>query len=192
MPAAFVEGLGLLRTGGRFLVVGPTHDASVSVRPMLMIAKEPTIIGVRGASIGDYHRALLLMDRHSDRFDWDDMITSTRPLNEINTAMRSMQLERGQPAVPLQTTPEPMKGPGSVSTCRSTRTGLRHLGAVSPDGEAVDQYMGDTGWLVGRESFGTAREVVNPSSRARANCGGVEDHYVSESAFAEIPTVGES
>jgi len=91
VPAAFTEGIGMLRTGGRFLVVGPTHDASVPLRPMVLIAKEPTIIGVRGASIADYYRSLMLMERHQDRFNWDDMITSTRPLDEVNDAMRSMK-----------------------------------------------------------------------------------------------------
>jgi threonine dehydrogenase-like Zn-dependent dehydrogenase len=91
VPAAFGEGLGMLRVGGRFLVLGPTHNATVPFQPMLMIAKEPTIIGVRSASIAHYHRALLLMERHRDRFAWDDLITSTRPLEDINEAMVSMQ-----------------------------------------------------------------------------------------------------
>jgi Zn-dependent alcohol dehydrogenase len=58
---------------------------------MLMIAKEPTIIGVRSAAIAHYHRALLLMERHKDRFAWDDLITSSRPLDDINDALTAMQ-----------------------------------------------------------------------------------------------------
>ncbi|WP_236795486.1 zinc-binding dehydrogenase [Amycolatopsis sp. GM8] len=91
VPEAFNEGLGLLRVGGRFLVVGPTHGATVPFRPMTMIAKQPTIIGVRSAAIAHYGRALSLMRRHRDRFDWDALITSTRPLEDINEAMSSMK-----------------------------------------------------------------------------------------------------
>jgi L-iditol 2-dehydrogenase len=41
--------------------------------------------------VGHYYRGLRFLERHADRIHWDDMITSTRPLEAINDAFEHMR-----------------------------------------------------------------------------------------------------
>lgn len=91
VPAAFNEGLGLVKVGGRYLIIGQTLRTSVEMLPSTFVAKQLTVIGVRGASIGHYYRALRFLERNGSRFRCEDLTSSVRPLPDINTAMTAMQ-----------------------------------------------------------------------------------------------------
>ncbi len=41
--------------------------------------------------IGDYARAMQLLERHADRFDWSRMLGRTYALDELDRAMEAMQ-----------------------------------------------------------------------------------------------------
>jgi threonine dehydrogenase-like Zn-dependent dehydrogenase len=100
VPAAFTEGMGFLRSGGRYLIVGQTHAKTVPFCPSLIMTKHATLIGSRGASVEHYYRALEFMRVNASRFQWDDMISSSQPLADINTAMKGMQAwEEIKPAI---------------------------------------------------------------------------------------------
>jgi threonine dehydrogenase-like Zn-dependent dehydrogenase len=90
-PAAFIEGMSILRSGGRYLIIGQVHSESVQFNPSLITIKHAHLIGTRGASIEHYWRGLGFLQRHADRYDWDAMISATYPLDEINAAFAAMQ-----------------------------------------------------------------------------------------------------
>jgi len=89
--SAFLEGFDMLRRGGRFLVVGQLHPDTVAFRPRDIILKRATIIGSASASIDHYYRSLQFLERHSDRFDWSEMISTTYALTEINEALERVR-----------------------------------------------------------------------------------------------------
>jgi L-iditol 2-dehydrogenase len=88
-PAAFNQGVDLLRRGGRYLLVGQVGNSRVPFNPAQVVMKHATLVGCFSGAIEHYARALQFMEIHSDRFAWSDMITSARPLEEINDALGS-------------------------------------------------------------------------------------------------------
>ena len=91
VPAAFNEGMAMLRPAGRYIVPGQAHGTSVPFNPSMLMVKQATVIGTRSGAIDTFHRAMKFMERHADRFDWDKMITNTYALEDINDAMAKMQ-----------------------------------------------------------------------------------------------------
>jgi L-iditol 2-dehydrogenase len=91
VPAAFAEGIAMLRPGGRYTVVGQIHTTSLPFNPTQLVMKHARVTGCLSAGLEHYERALRFLDRNSDRFDWDAMITSSRPLDEINDAFALMR-----------------------------------------------------------------------------------------------------
>jgi Zn-dependent alcohol dehydrogenase len=45
------------------------------------------VAGVLGSSVEHLYRGLSFLERHAGRFRWTDMITSDRPLDEVNDAL---------------------------------------------------------------------------------------------------------
>jgi L-iditol 2-dehydrogenase len=90
-PAAFPEGMGLLRGGGRYLIIGQVHGQSLPFNPSSIVMKHATLIGSLSGSVEHYWRALEFMRHNARRFRWDDMISSHYPLDGINDAFRNMQ-----------------------------------------------------------------------------------------------------
>lgn len=90
-PAAFGEGMRLLRSGGRYLVVGIVDDGSIALRPSQIVSKQATIIGSVSADIAYYYRALRFLQIHRGRFDWDELLSTRYELDDINDALDAMR-----------------------------------------------------------------------------------------------------
>jgi threonine dehydrogenase-like Zn-dependent dehydrogenase len=88
--AAFNEGLDLLRPGGRYLIVGQAHSETVAFNPSLIVSKQARLIGSLSAGVEHYWRALEFLCQHRDRFNWDEMLSATYQLEDINTAFDRM------------------------------------------------------------------------------------------------------
>lgn len=84
---AFLEGMEMLRRGGRYLVIGQLHPDAVPFHPRDIILKRATIVGTGSASVEHYYRALRFLDENRDNFAWEDMISGRYRLDEINTAL---------------------------------------------------------------------------------------------------------
>lgn len=91
VPAAFNEGMAMLRMGGRYLVPGQAHGSTVPFNPSLIMIKQATVIGSRSGGIDTFHRAMKFLERHADRFEWDRIISGSYRLEDINRAMDKMQ-----------------------------------------------------------------------------------------------------
>jgi L-iditol 2-dehydrogenase len=90
-PAAFNEGVDLLRRGGRYVIVGQIHNQQVPFNPSKIVMKQARLLGTFSGSVEHYARALTFLDTHSKRFDWDAMITSRHSLVDIDVAIARMQ-----------------------------------------------------------------------------------------------------
>ena len=91
VPAAFAEGMAMLRPGGRYTVVGQIHATSLPFNPSLLVMKQARVTGCLSAGVEHYYRGLRFLGQHANRFHWDDMITSTRPLDRVNDAFERMR-----------------------------------------------------------------------------------------------------
>jgi threonine dehydrogenase-like Zn-dependent dehydrogenase len=91
VPAAFGEGMAMLRPGGRYTVVGQVHSTALPFNPSLLVLKHARLVGCLSGSVEHYYRGLRFLERHAGRIRWDDMITSARPLEAINEAFERMR-----------------------------------------------------------------------------------------------------
>jgi L-iditol 2-dehydrogenase len=91
VPAAFNEGIAMLRRGGRYLVIGQIHGEAVQFNPSELVLKHIMLIGSLSASVEHYYRGLQFLRYNSSRFDWSEMISNRYPLGDINNALHAMK-----------------------------------------------------------------------------------------------------
>jgi L-iditol 2-dehydrogenase len=92
-PAAFPEGLEMLRDAGRYVMVGQYTDAGdVALNPHTHVnRRHATILGCWGYEFTHLHRSLAMMARHGGRIDWKRMATREYPLDQAGAALRAME-----------------------------------------------------------------------------------------------------
>jgi threonine dehydrogenase-like Zn-dependent dehydrogenase len=99
-PEAFAEGMNMVRAGGRYLIVGQSHDKTIPFNPSLLMFKHATVIGSLSASVADFWESLDFMRTYRDRFTWDEMVSGFYPLEKVNDAFANMAAWREiKPAV---------------------------------------------------------------------------------------------
>jgi L-iditol 2-dehydrogenase len=90
IPSAFSEGMGMLRKGGRYLIVGQAHNQQVEFNPSFIMFNQATLIGSLSAGVDHYWKALEFLRNNADRFDWSDMLSGPYPLEQVNDAFDQM------------------------------------------------------------------------------------------------------
>ena len=92
-PAAFPEGLEMLRDAGRYVMVGQYTDAGdVAINPHRHVnRRHATILGCWGYEFTHLHRSMALMARHAARFDWAALVTRAYPLERAGDALLAME-----------------------------------------------------------------------------------------------------
>ncbi|MEO1016440.1 MAG: zinc-binding dehydrogenase [Pseudomonadota bacterium] len=89
-PRAFVEGLRLLRKGGRYVVTGLLGGGEIPMAPSLIVTKQLKILGSFSGSPRHYWKALDFLDAHAAELPIDGMITGTYGLDDVTTALERM------------------------------------------------------------------------------------------------------
>jgi L-iditol 2-dehydrogenase len=84
---AVPEGLTLLRDGGQFLDIGAGGKASIPVESM---PQEMTYLTVRSGEPRHWLQAIEFLASRRDRFAFDEMISRSYKLEEVNEAMAAM------------------------------------------------------------------------------------------------------
>jgi L-iditol 2-dehydrogenase len=84
---AVPEGLTMLRDGGQFLDIGAGGDANISVNAM---PQEMTYLTVRSGEPRHWLQAIDFLASRRDRFPFDDMISKSYGLDQVNEAMAAM------------------------------------------------------------------------------------------------------
>ena len=73
--------------------------SSVSISPA-GVGQYATIIGNASGSVKHYYRALQFIKDNLDRFSWNDLISNTYPLEQVNVALDRMhQWQEVKPAL---------------------------------------------------------------------------------------------
>jgi D-arabinose 1-dehydrogenase-like Zn-dependent alcohol dehydrogenase len=103
-PTAFDEGMSIIRSGGRYLLIGQIGAHPTTLSASTIVLKQLSLIGSLSGSVEDYYHALQFMVRTKDRFAWKDMISTTFDLADINDAFAGMKdLSEIKPAVRFAT-----------------------------------------------------------------------------------------
>lgn len=107
-PEAVVQGLEMVRDGGRLVVAGHYTDTGpVALNPHLHVnRKHVEIRGCWGSNFSHFHRALALLARHQTTFPWREMVTNRYALDRLPDALRAVTEHREIKALVL---------PGGVS-----------------------------------------------------------------------------
>ncbi len=87
---AFVEGVELVRRGGRYLVIGQVGPDAVTFLPAAIVGKELDIIGSLSGNVSDYYKALCFLENNCGRFDFDAMFPNRYKLKDIHSAFTAM------------------------------------------------------------------------------------------------------
>jgi L-iditol 2-dehydrogenase len=96
VPDAVPEGMRLTRDAGRYVVVGQYTDAGpATFNPHLDLnQKHLEIRGCWGSDVGHLWRALRVMARYGDRFDWASLITREYGLTGAQEALEDVAAQR--------------------------------------------------------------------------------------------------
>jgi L-iditol 2-dehydrogenase len=92
--AAFEEGLDLVRTGGRYLIVGASEPRPSQIYATHFNTRQLTVVGTVSADVSHYYRALQFLVDHRDRFDFPVMLGHEYRLDQVNDALDSMRTAR--------------------------------------------------------------------------------------------------
>jgi L-iditol 2-dehydrogenase len=92
-PAAFPEGLEMLRDAGRYVMVGQYTDAGdVAINPHRHVnRRHAAILGCWGYEFTHLYRSLALMARHDRRLGWARLVTREYPLEAAGEALAAME-----------------------------------------------------------------------------------------------------
>lgn len=90
-PGVMSEGLQMMARGGRYVMLGTLGGQPQPVSVSAIITRGITVVGSMSGEIGDYHRAMQILDRHQDRFDWSRMLGNEYGLESLSDAMAAMR-----------------------------------------------------------------------------------------------------
>ncbi len=88
---AVPEGIGMIRRGGRYVVIGQIGPHEVTMRPGDLVRKHIRLYGTLSASVEHYYKALQFLKQNWDRFPFMDLISNYYPFEKINDAMARME-----------------------------------------------------------------------------------------------------
>ena len=91
VPAAFREGLDIVRRGGRYLIIGQSSmEAEQSIIPGLIMLKHLEIIGNASGTIRHFYKAIQFIKNKRDRYSFANIVTNKYRLDQVNEAVISM------------------------------------------------------------------------------------------------------
>ena len=94
VPAAFNEGLDMVRKGGRYLVLGQSSAKTIEMAPGIITGKGLTVIGSVSAAIQHFYKALQFIKNKRTKYPFADIVSRKYRLEEINEAFANMAAGR--------------------------------------------------------------------------------------------------
>lgn len=92
--AAFVEGIDIVRRGGRYAVIGASEPRPAEIRPTNFNLRQLTVAGTMSGDIQHYYRALQFLADYQDRFSFGDLLGSRYSLEQVGDALDGMESMR--------------------------------------------------------------------------------------------------
>jgi L-iditol 2-dehydrogenase len=98
--SAFVEGIDMVRRGGRYLVGGQVGPHTVEFRPNRIMKDHLNVIGSMSAAEPHYWKAMQFLSQCQDEFDFDRILGARYGLADVTAALRGMaQLTEIKPVI---------------------------------------------------------------------------------------------
>lgn len=94
VPAAFSEGVEIIRKGGRYLVIGQVSEATTAFAPSSIVFKSLDIIGTLSATIPHYYKALQFVKNKRAKYPFADIVSNKYSLEQVNEALAAMKAGR--------------------------------------------------------------------------------------------------
>jgi threonine dehydrogenase-like Zn-dependent dehydrogenase len=91
VPAAFDEGLSIVRRGGRYLVVGQLGEGKTTLQPSIFVRKNLRLIGSLSGGARAYWKALDFVAKNRSRYPFERMISNVYGLDQVNNALTRMK-----------------------------------------------------------------------------------------------------
>jgi len=92
VPPAFAQGLEMVRSGGRYLVIGQAlAGITVPIVPAMIMTKQLTILGSMSSDVSDYYRAIQFIKNKRYKYPLGDIVTNKYSLDRINEAFAAME-----------------------------------------------------------------------------------------------------
>lgn len=91
---AFVEGVDLVRRGGRYLILGQADPHPIEIRGTYFNLRQLTVAGIMSGDIPHYYQALHFLSDHQDKFPFHELLGNSYPLSRVNDALESMKAMR--------------------------------------------------------------------------------------------------
>lgn len=103
LPGAFVEGIDLVRKGGRYLTVGQLGTGTTTFSPSTIVKKNLRVLGSFSGDVRSYWKALRFASAHIDHIPFKKMISGRYALDDVNTALERMhRLEEIKPLIVME------------------------------------------------------------------------------------------
>lgn len=92
-PKAVIEGFGMTRDAGRYVIVGQYTDVGdIRMNPHLDINKKHLEIrGSWGSDFSHFWRGMRILAKHGERYQWERFITRRYSLSEANQALDDVE-----------------------------------------------------------------------------------------------------
>ena len=95
-PTAFLEGLEMVRSGGKYVIIGQTKlDVENTIKPALIVIKHLDIRGSVSAVVAHYYRALRFIKNNRQKYSFADIVTSKHSLDRATEALEAMESGQG-------------------------------------------------------------------------------------------------
>jgi L-iditol 2-dehydrogenase len=95
LPPAFLEGLHLVRKGGRFVEFGHfTDNGTAAVNPQQIVNLDVDILGSYAYPNAQIATSLFFLSRYRDRYPFEELVTHTFPLEATEEAIRASREKR--------------------------------------------------------------------------------------------------
>lgn len=92
-PAAFNEGLGVLRRGGTYLLVGQLGAGEITLRPSVFVHRNLRILGSLAGGAKDYWAAMEFIRRHKTELPFERLVSNHYSLDNVNEALAAMKAQ---------------------------------------------------------------------------------------------------
>ena len=92
--SAFVEGMDLLRRGGRYLVIGQADPRTVEIHATYFNLRQLTVSGTMSGDISHYFKALNFLRDYQAKFSFTDLLGSRNSLEQVANALDALESMR--------------------------------------------------------------------------------------------------
>jgi D-arabinose 1-dehydrogenase-like Zn-dependent alcohol dehydrogenase len=87
---AFAQGLEMVRSGGRYIVIGQSDPNPVAIHATSFNLRQVEVGGALSGAVSHFYKAMQFLKNFRHRFNFEDMVANSYPLSQVNEALTAM------------------------------------------------------------------------------------------------------